>query len=124
MQSARITNNPGNVAANGKRPQGVPSRIAHVWTTYQLTGGADGGVRLGGGAEYRSKMFGNITNTTSVPGYVTEEAVVSYTQLSWEISAGVKNLTDKTWFAAANGAGALLGDPRTFFVSAKLRTGA
>jgi iron complex outermembrane recepter protein len=124
MQSARITDNPGNAVANGKRPQGVPSRIAHVWTTYQLTGGADGGIRLGGGAEYRSKMFGNITNTTSVLGYVTEEAVVSYTQPSWEISAGVKNLTDKTWFAAANGAGALLGDPRTFFVSAKLRTGA
>jgi iron complex outermembrane receptor protein len=120
IQSARITDNPGIAAANGKRPQGVPSRIAHVWTTYQLTGGAEGGIRFGGGAEYRSKMFGNITNTTSVPGYVTEEAVVSYAQPRWEISAGVKNLSNKTWFAAANGAGALLGDPRTVFVSARL----
>ena len=123
-QSARITDNPGNTAANGKRPQGVPARIAHVWTSYQLTGDAKGGIRLGGGAEYRSKMFGNITNTTSVPGYVTEEAVVSYTQPGWEVSAGVKNMTDKTYFVAANGAGALLGDPRTVFVSAKLHTGA
>jgi iron complex outermembrane receptor protein len=123
VQSARITDNPGNVAADGKRPQGVPARIAHIWTTYQLTGDARGGIRLGGGAEYRSMMFGNITNTTSVPGYVTEEAVVSFTQPRWEVSAGVKNLSDKTYFVAANGAGALLGDPRTVFVSAKLHTG-
>jgi iron complex outermembrane receptor protein len=123
VQSARITDNPGNVAANGKRPQGVPARIAHLWTTYQLTGGAEGGVRLGGGAEYRSKLYGNIINTTSVPGYVTEEVVVSYTQPRWEVSAGVKNLTDKLWYAAANGAGALVGEPRTVFVSAKLHTG-
>jgi iron complex outermembrane receptor protein len=121
-QSPRITDNPGNVLANGKRPQGVPTRIAHVSTTYQLTGGVEGGILLGGGAEYRSKMFGNIVNTTFVPAYVTEEAVVSYTQPAWEISAGVKNLTDKTWFVAANGAGALLGEPRTVFVSAKLHT--
>jgi outer membrane receptor protein involved in Fe transport len=46
--------------------------------------------------------------------------VISYRQPRWEIAAGVKNLTDKTWFAAANGAGALVGEPRTIFVSAKL----
>jgi iron complex outermembrane receptor protein len=124
MQSAVITDNPGNVAANGKHPQGVPARIAHLWTTYRLTGNAEGGFSIGGGVEYRSRMWGNITNTTQVPGYVTEEAILSYSQPSWALSAGVRNLTDKTWFAAANGAGALLGDPRTIFVSAKWRGGA
>jgi iron complex outermembrane receptor protein len=108
------------VAANGKHPQGVPARIAHLWTSYQLTGSAEGGFTLGGGLEYRSNLWGNIVNTTQVPGYVTEEAVISYRQPRWEIAAGVKNLTDKTWFAAANGAGALVGEPRTIFVSAKL----
>lgn len=120
FQSARITDNPGNVAANGKVPQGVPARIAHVWTTYRLTGRAGSGLSIGGGAEYRSKLWGNILNTNQVPGYVTEQAVVSYAGRRWEISAGVKNLTDKTWFAAANGAGALVGEPRTIFLSARL----
>jgi iron complex outermembrane receptor protein len=120
VQSARITDNPGNVAANGKHPQGVPARIAHLWTSYQLAGGPGGGFTLGGGLEYRSRLWGNIVNTTQVPGYVTEEAVISYRQPRWEIAAGVKNLADKTWFAAANGAGALVGEPRTIFVSAKL----
>ncbi len=119
LQSARITDNPGNTAADGKRPQGVPARIAHLWTTYQLTGDAKGGLSIGGGAEYRSKLWGNITNTTQVPGYVTENAVLTYSQPRWSVSAGVKNLTDKMWFAAANGAGALVGEPRTVFVSAK-----
>lgn len=120
LQSARITDNPGNVAANGKVPQGVPARIAHLWTTYRLLGNAAHGLTLGGGLEYRSKMWGNITNTTQVPGYVTEEATLSYRQIRWDVSAGVKNLTDKTWFAAANGVGALVGEPRTVFVAIKV----
>lgn len=125
LQQAELTDNPPNPAATGKRPQGVPARIAHLWTTYQLTGGSSGqGFRIGAGAEYRSMLYGNILNTTSIPGYVTEEAVVSYNRSRWDLSAGVKNLSDRTWFIAANGAGALVGEPRTFFVSAKLHMGA
>jgi len=123
FQQARITENPGNPAADGKVPQGVPARIAHLWTTYQLTGDARDGFRLGGGVEYRGQLWGNIVNTDQVPGYVTEDIDVSYDRPRWEISAGIKNLTNKTWFLAANSAGAFLGDPRTFFLSAKLRMG-
>jgi iron complex outermembrane receptor protein len=122
LQSALITDNPGNLAADGKHPQGVPARIAHVWTTYRLIGALDNGLTIGGGAEYRSKLWGNILNTTQVPGYVTEQVMVSYVRLRWEVSAGVKNLADKTWFAAANGAGALLGEPREIFLSVRVRS--
>ena len=122
LQSALITDNPGNIAADGKHPQGVPARIAHVWTTYRLFGAADNGLTIGGGAEYRSKLWGNIINTTQVPGYVTEQAVVSYVRPRWEVSAGVKNLTDKTWFAAANGGGALVGEPREIFLSLRMHS--
>ena len=124
LQDARIIDNPSNPLADGKRPQGVPARIAHLWTSYQLGKDADEGFRIGGGVEYRSRMFGNIVNTNQVPGYATEEAVLSYTQPRWDVSGGVKNITDKIWFAAANGAGALLGEPRTVFVSAKVHWGA
>ncbi len=123
LQRARLTDNPSNPAATGKVPQGVPARIAHLWTDYQLTGDDKHGLRIGAGLESRSMMYGNILNTNRVPGYVTEQAVLTYDSGRWELNAGVRNLSDRRWFIAANGAGALVGEPRTFFASARIRFG-
>jgi iron complex outermembrane receptor protein len=123
LQRARLVDNPSNPAATGKWPQGVPARIAHLWTSYQLTGEGKSGLRIGAGLEYRSRLYGNILDTNQVPGYVTGQAVLTWAAARWELSAGVRNLSDRTWFAAANGAGALVGEPRTFFASARIRFG-
>ena len=72
---------------------------------------------------YRDKLYGNTLNTNSVPSYVTGDVVLSYLRDAWTLSAGVKNITDKTYFAAANGGGGLVGDPRTVFLSVSLREG-
>ena len=123
FQHARLTDNPSNPAAAGKWPQGVPARIAHLWTCYQVTGGKANGLRIAAGLEYRSRLYGNILNTNSVPAYLTAQARLSWSAARWELSAGVRNLFDRTWFIAANGAGALVGEPRTLFASARLRFG-
>jgi iron complex outermembrane receptor protein len=123
LQRARLTDNPSNPAATGKVPQGVPTRIAHLWTDYRLTGDDKQGLRIGAGLEGRSMMYGNILNTNWVPGYVTEQAVLTWDAGRWELSAGMRNLSDRRWFIAANGAGALVGEPRTIFASARIRFG-
>lgn len=123
LQRARLIDNPSNPAATGKMPQGVPARIAHLWTDYLLTGDDQHGLRIGAGLESRSMMYGNILNTNRVPGYVTEQAVLTWDAGRWELSGGVRNLSDRRWFIAANGAGALVGEPRTFFASARIRFG-
>jgi iron complex outermembrane receptor protein len=47
------------------------------------------------------------------------DAVVSYAPREWAISVGCRNLTDTTYFVAANGVGAFVGEPRSIFVEFK-----
>jgi iron complex outermembrane receptor protein len=59
-----------------------------------------------------------------LPGYVRFDAGVSYQThiggLSTIFRAGVQNLTDKRYWAAANYSSVWPGTPRTFFLSAQV----
>jgi iron complex outermembrane receptor protein len=122
-QQARLTDNPSSPSSTGKRPVGVPAASAHLFTTYDFPIAGIDGFRIGGGLNYRDKFYGNTLNTNAVPDYVTEDAVASYSHDHLTISLGVKNLTNATYFVAANGAGAFVGDPLTVYGSISWRLG-
>jgi iron complex outermembrane recepter protein len=69
---------------------------------------------------YRDKVFGNILNTDSVPSYTTVDAALAYRTPKWDVALNLKNLTDTRYFIAANGAGALVGDPLSVFFSVSI----
>ena len=60
-------------------------------------------------------------NTLLIPHYTIYDLVLSYNQPKWDISVGIKNLTDVTYFSTALGSGASVGEPRTLFAKANLR---
>jgi iron complex outermembrane recepter protein len=116
-QNAELTDNPSNPAATGKHPVGVPQHIFNLWTEYDFRTRLMNGFKMGAGLAYRDSLFGDVLNTKSVPSYTTLDAVLSYVGRSWDASFGVRNITDTTYFIAANGGGGFVGDPRTYFVS-------
>jgi iron complex outermembrane recepter protein len=122
-QHAELTDNPSSPASTGKEPVGVPRYMAHLWTSYDFSIADLDGFRIGFGVNYRGKIYGNTLNTNVAPSYVTADAVMSYTHDRYTLSLGAKNLGDATYFVAANGAGAFVGDPLTVFASASVRFG-
>jgi iron complex outermembrane receptor protein len=120
VQHAFLTDNPSNPAQTGNDPVGVPQHIFNMWTNYDFRLKRLQGLTVGGGLTYRDKMFGDLANTKSIPDYVTLDMAFSCNASArWNVSAGIRNITDKLYFVAANGAGAFVGDPRTFFVSTR-----
>jgi iron complex outermembrane recepter protein len=67
---------------------------------------------------YRDKIFGNATNTNSIPSYVLLNAVIAYKRPEWDVSLGLTNITNERYFVEANGAGALVGEPFSAFAAA------
>ncbi len=49
------------------------------------------------------------------------DANVAYSQPKWDLGAGIKNIANKVYFTAANGAGAFVGDPRTFYIKGDVK---
>jgi iron complex outermembrane recepter protein len=116
-QHATLVDNPSNPAAVGKQPIGVPAEIFNLWTTYDFAIAGHEGFEVGVGVNYRSKIYGNATNTNSIPSYVLLNLVVAYKKPTWDVSLGLKNITDERYFVEANGAGALVGEPFSVFAA-------
>lgn len=120
-QHAALTDNPSQPSATGKQPVGVPLHIANLWTTYDLPLGSFEGVRLGGGVSYRDRIFGNATNTNEIPAFTVIDAVVGFYRPAWDVAVEMNNVTDRTYFTTALGAGARVGDPRSVFLKVGIR---
>lgn len=120
-QNAVLTGVPQTPAAVGKRPIGIPGYLFNLWTTYDFAIAGEDGFKIGGGFSYSDKTYGNVLNTLSVPYSTVFETALSYNQKDWDVTLGVKNFTDTTYYTSALGAGGAPGLPRTLYIKADYR---
>jgi iron complex outermembrane recepter protein len=116
-QDAYVTDNPQGLSSVGHRPQGAPNFLGNLWTTYRFSLAGLPGFRVGGGVNYQDKSFSDLTNTNAIPSSVVWSGLIGYQATVWGVDVNIRNLTNRRWFVAANGAGALVGEPRSAFVS-------
>jgi iron complex outermembrane recepter protein len=119
-QNAFITNNPQGITSIGNRPQGVPAYISNLWTTYKFSVAGIPGFLVGGGVNYQSKTYSDITNVNSIPAYVIGNALLGYVAPHWSVMLNVKNVTNERYFIAANAAGAYVGNPLAAYVTLRI----
>lgn len=101
----------------GKRPTGVATHMASLWTTYQIQSGLAQGLMFGFGLTYKGDSFADSLNLLRVPSYVVFDAAVSYRIKRVDLAVNIKNLTDKTYYTNPTFAGALPGNPLSAFGS-------
>ena len=116
-QDAVITSNPQGISAVGRHPQGVPARIANFWTSYSFDIGAMRGFRVGAGLNYQSRSYSDLTNRNSIPPSLIANASIAYEHDHWGVDLNIHNLTNRRYYIAANGAGALVGQPLSAFLA-------
>jgi len=94
----RLTDNgplAANAINNGNVFPNTAKNSASLWSTYQLSPA----LNLGVGAFAMSKVYGNVQNTKSVPGYVRYDAMVSWqVNRMLNLQLNLQNLTDKLYF--------------------------
>ncbi len=105
-----IINNPSIPSTAGHQLPFTPSQSASLWTTYELPYH----LTIGTGVQVSDKQFGSTANTTSVPGYYTQQAMLGYKatkNLSFQVN--VYNLWDEHYIAVYGNGGAVPGPGRS-----------
>ncbi|MBV9457689.1 MAG: TonB-dependent siderophore receptor [Bradyrhizobium sp.] len=118
---AVITSAPQAIATIGHHPQGVPAYMANLWSTYTFSVAGIPGFQVGAGLNYRDKTWSDTANVNSVPAYVIGNAMVGWESPNWRVALNVKNITNERYFIAANGAGGLVGEGLSAFVTIAYR---
>lgn len=118
---AVITSAPQSIATVGNHPQGVPAYMANLWSTYTFSVAGISGFQVGAGLNYRDKTYSDTTNVNSVPAYVIGNAMVGWESPNWRVALNVKNVTNERYFIAANGAGGLVGEGLSAFLTIAYR---
>jgi catecholate siderophore receptor len=96
----------------------TPNQSLSVWTTYQLPFH----LIIGTGVLYADGQFGSTANTTSVPGYWTQQLMVSYQagkHLSFQLN--IFNIWDKHYIATYGNGGAIPGAGRAFTFTSTIK---
>lgn len=119
-QDAKTTAN-ANASITGKRPAGVAKTGARLWAAYRLQAESLRGWGVGGGFTYRGDTYADSLNLYRVPSYTVLDASVFYETKSWDIGLNLRNLTDRRYFTNATFSGALPGEERAAFLTARLR---
>jgi iron complex outermembrane receptor protein len=118
---AVVTSAPQAIATIGNHPQGVPAYMANLWSTYTFSVAGISGFQVGAGVNYRDKTYSDTTNVNSVPAYVIGNAMVGWESPKWRVALNVKNITNERYFIAANGAGGLVGEGLSAFLTIAYR---
>lgn len=106
----------------GNTVRGIPKNSASLWATYQFSGSLQG-FKLGGGAVYRDKTYGDAGNSFKIDSYTLFNAYAAYStaldaKRKLNLQVGVRNLTDKEYnIAGPNSLSIGVGAPRTAFAS-------
>jgi iron complex outermembrane receptor protein len=118
---AVITSAPQAITTIGNHPQGVPAYMANLWSTYTFSVAGISGFQVGAGVNYRDKTYSDPTNLNSVPAYIIGNAMVGWESPKWRVALNVKNITNERYFIAANGAGGLVGEGLSAFLTIAYR---
>lgn len=106
---------------NGKRPAGVAETAGRLWAAYRLQSDNVRGLGFGGGLTYKSGSYADSLNLYEVPSYVVLDAQVFYETKSWDVALNLRNLTDRRYYTSATFSGALPGEERSAFLTARYR---
>ncbi len=105
------------VSRAGNRPVDVPNRTANLWLSKAVTDN----VRAGAGVRYVSARYADTANTSEVPSYTVADASVSWKAMrNTTLGLELNNLFNRTYAVSQynNGQQWILGEPRSFFVTA------
>jgi catecholate siderophore receptor len=90
--------NPTNAAYVGNQFANTPTDSFTLWTTYDITPD----LKVGGGAYYMSKVYGNVANTKWVPGYVRFDLMAAYRiNEHFDVQLNGQNIGNKVYFDRA-----------------------
>lgn len=102
----------------GRQPVGMPRWVGNLWGQYQL----NSSVSLGAGLRAVASSYVNPVNTLKRPGYTLLDLSAHWTiRPDMQLSARVRNATDKVYFLNSSTSAAYLGAPRAFDVALTVR---
>ena len=77
--------------------------------------------RVVAGLNYRDKTHSDTSNVNSVPAYVIGNGIFGWESANRRVALDVKNITNERYFIAANGAGGLVGEGSSAFLTLACR---
>ncbi|HEY0646634.1 TonB-dependent receptor [Phenylobacterium sp.] len=107
----------------------APEHNAHLWTRYDIQGGALEGLGLGLGVAYSSERAGLMPTRTStatlpLPAYTTVDVALYYAVRDINFTLKVSNIFDERYYESAGGQGDLAvfpGEPRAISLTVRTR---
>lgn len=102
---------------NGNRPVDVPRRTANLWLNKALSDN----LKAGAGVRYVDARYADMANRNELPSYTVVDATLSWQALrNTTLGLQVNNLFDRRYAQSQYNEGQqwILGEPRSFFVSA------
>lgn len=112
----RVSAAAASAATLGQSLNYTPRHAASVWATQRIA--AVPGLTLGAGLRYVGTQQGN--RGFALPAYTLVDVSASYTSDNWQLSAGVKNVFDRQYWAGAVSTGIVApGMPRTLSATLK-----
>lgn len=109
----------GNI--QGKRPAGVASTSARLWAVYRLQALGLRGWGVSGGVTYKGDTYADALNLYQVPSYTVFDAGVLYETKAWDVALNLRNLTNRRYYVSATFSGALPGEERGAYLTARYR---
>ena len=102
---------------NGNRPVDVPRRTANLWLNKKLSDD----LKAGAGVRYVDARYADMANRNELPSYTVVDATLSWQALrNTTLGLQLNNLFDRQYAQSQYNAGQqwILGEPRSFFVTA------
>jgi len=116
-QQAHITYSPDTPGAVGTVPQGVPARMANLWTTYRFSLFGQTGFHAGVGVNYASRTSNGFANGYNwAPGYVIGNLQFGYAGRRWGVDLNIDNVANRRYYIATNVVGAFVGPPLSAYL--------
>jgi iron complex outermembrane receptor protein len=88
---------------------------------YRLQTAALRGLGYGAGVTYKGASYADSLNLYRTPSYVVIDGQLFYETKFWDVNLSLRNLTDRRYYTNATFSGALPGEERSAFLTARLR---